>query len=1792
MKTWRLLFAFCFPLLALHASAAVRFVNSAGTGPVPPYTSWATAATIIQDAVDAAAPGDTVLVTNGIYSSGGKGLTSLTNRVLITNSITVKSVNGPAVTVILGNHVPGTINDFGAVRCVYLGTGATLAGFTVTNGATEPGNNDGIYEAFGGGMACADTTSLVTNCIVTHCSAGDSGGGVEGGTIKNSILNGNTATYGGGADNATLFNCALHDNSSGYGGGASFSTLNNCTLIANFPDGIDSCVLTNSILFQNVPVNISDNFYASSVNYSCTTPLPAAGTGNISADPLLADYLHLSSSSPCRAAGSFATVSGVDIDGEPWRNPPDMGCDQYVPGGAVGTLVAGLTANYTNVTMDVSVAFTASIQGHATSNVWNFADGIKAANQLSITHVWNSPGDYSVTLTVYNDSNPAGVTGTSVIHVRAQPVQYVNPANASPVSPYLTWATAATGIQDAVDVAYIGGTILVTNGVYQPAGRATRGSLTNRVVVDRQVALRSVNGPAVTTIQGNSVIGDGAVRCVYLTNGASLSGFTLANGSTRNTGDGGLEQSGGGVYCETTDIVVSNCVITGNAAFNLGGGAYQGLLLNCQILGNTAVNGGGGVAAAQVQNCALSGNSSSTTGGGAESSTLIQCTLTGNSAGTYGGGADSSTLTNCIIVNNDVPTQRDFNYSSCTLSFCCTTPLPLTDINSIDVDPRLTDVAHIATNSPCIGAGSPGIATGADIDGEGWASPPSIGCDEPGAAASGPLSVSIQAALTNVAVSFPVSFTATVLGHANHAVWNYGDGTMATNGLATAHIWTTLGDYTVTLTAFNSSQPAGVGASFTVHVVAQPVHYVSLTSATPVAPYASWATANNIQDAVDAATVAGALVIVSNGVYADGGRTVDNSVTNRLVLDKPVIVQSLNGPVVTAISGQNALRCVYLGNRASLAGFSLIEGAAGDYGGGLFCASSAETASNCIIAFSASGYGGGGVFGGTLNNCIICSNSTSYFPFSGSGGGAGSSILNDCLIFDNAANISGGGAESCTLNNCTVVNNNAGDFYNGGYGRGVDSCVLADCIAVLNSGDDVENSIVRFTCTASLLPGPGNFVADPLFVNWTNLDFHLQSNSPCINSGEAHVALLTDLEGHPRVIGSAIDLGAYEYQTVIPFSCTIVATDTNVVTGFPLAFSAVFSGGYPSAIAWDFGNGTLSGDQLVVTNTWMSAGDYPVRLTAVNAGNPGGISATVAVHVVTQAIHYVSQTGTNPVPPYLSWDVAATNIQDAVDAAYVGGVVLATNGVYSVGGQVVNGVTNRVVTGKYIRLASVNGPAVTAINGAGTGPRARCVYLAAGTSLSGFTLTNGATLADGDDISQTGGGGVWCEVYNGPISNCVFAANVAVYGGGVFQGTLWNCTFIGNLASYGGGAISSTLDHCEFDRNSATNEGGGAYQATLTTCTLSNNIAPYGGGAYGGWLSNCVMTANVATNGGGALGSTIYGSQLANNYAVSKGGGSAICTMFSCLISNNVAGDTGGGVFCDLFFGYLYNCVLTGNSAGNQGGGAFGYYMYNSTVSGNTAPNGGGASGCYGYNCTVAGNSATNGGGILNGSFYNSIVSGNTGGNYDTNNSTLNYCCTAPLPAGSGFGNFSLPPLFVNAAAGDFHLQSTSPCINAGYNTFYYSSVYPGMYDLDGNPRVVGAAIDVGAYEYQTPTSQLSYAWAQQYGFATDGSADHADPDHDGLDNYAEWRSLTNPTNAASVLRVLPPTIDTNSPGITVNWQGIYGVSYSVERATNLMASPAFGVIMDGISGQDGVNSWQDSSADPAGTYFYRISVQ
>jgi hypothetical protein len=273
--------------------------------------------------------------------------------------------------------------------------------------------------------------------------------------------------------------------------------------------------------------------------------------------------------------------------------------------------------------------------------------------------------------------------------------RYVNVNNPSPAAPYETWATAATVIQDALDVSSDGDLVLVTNGVYTSGGSSISGNvLFTRVCVTNAVTVRSVNGPAYTIIVGapdslTGNAGSNAVRCALLIPGAQLEGFSITGGWTWATGNAARERAGAGFFLEQGGTV-SNCVIVHNTADGNGGGGYinmGGSVYACQVSSNRADKGGGMfMRNGLVTGSGINRNNSATTGGGihgrnsavveyctffynrtvddgggilcTENATARYCTFDRNRAhGTYGTGGGvilyyGGSMDHCIIVSN------------------------------------------------------------------------------------------------------------------------------------------------------------------------------------------------------------------------------------------------------------------------------------------------------------------------------------------------------------------------------------------------------------------------------------------------------------------------------------------------------------------------------------------------------------------------------------------------------------------------------------------------------------------------------------------------------------------------------------------------------------------------------------------------------------------------------------------------------------------------------------------------------------------------------------------------------------------------------------------------------------------------------------------------------------------------------------------------------------------------------------------------------------------------------------
>ena len=273
-------------------------------------------------------------------------------------------------------------------------------------------------------------------------------------------------------------------------------------------------------------------------------------------------------------------------------------------------------------------------------------------------------------------------------------------------------------------------------------------------------------------------------------------------------------------------------------------------------------------------------------------------------------------------------------------------------------------------------------------------------------------------------------------------------------------------------------------------------------------------------------------------------------------------------------------------------------------------------------------------------------------------------------------------------------------------------------------------------------------------------------------------------------------------------------------------------------------------------------------------------------------------------------------------------------------------------------------------------------------------------------------------------------------------------------------------------------------------------ILKQGVGLYGGFAGTETTwdqrdwTANVTVLDGNKGGSVV----------TSSSGATATTRIDGFTIRNGTGIDNGweiglmigGGIYCYGSDLTIANNIITGNSANFQGAGIYCYYssptITNNTIIGNTGGDRGGSGICCASSSpTIANNTiAGNGPGTAiycdsSTTVANSIVAFNTNGIDGSSGTVLKHNCVYN-PAGTNYHGLSpgatdiqVDPLFVDRVAGDYHLTFASPCINAGDN----SVVQPGWVDMDGQARIQGLYVDIGADEVlpATISAILASGW-------------------------------------------------------------------------------------------------------------------
>ena len=248
-----------------------------------------------------------------------------------------------------------------------------------------------------------------------------------------------------------------------------------------------------------------------------------------------------------------------------------------------------------------------------------------------------------------------------------------------------------------------------------------------------------------------------------------------------------------------------------------------------------------------------------------------------------------------------------------------------------------------------------------------------------------------------------------------------------------------------------------------------------------------------------------------------------------------------------------------------------------------------------------------------------------------------------------------------------------------------------------------------------------------------------------------------------------------------------------------------------------------------------------------------------------------------------SWQKAFKTIQEGVDAANSGDVVLVAAGDYSEGGAkntVSNvGLSNRVlIVRRAITLKSVAGAKATRIIGQydsetafpsfpGLGENAvRCLCVVANSAseapvVEGFTFANGATAAtnDGAEMVNNTGGGVMvcntsasassnCDIVDCVITNCIASRGGGMDGGRAFRCRLEDCDVYKANSS---AARHTFLYSCLVVHNGRRNPSAGTveyvFSGFIANCTFAGN-AGAALGYYPGLVFNCLFSENGSTS--------------------------------------------------------------------------------------------------------------------------------------------------------------------------------------------------------------------------------------------------------------------------------------------------------------------------------------------------------
>ena len=319
--------------------------------------------------------------------------------------------------------------------------------------------------------------------------------------------------------------------------------------------------------------------------------------------------------------------------------------------------------------------------------------------------------------------------------------------------------------------------------------------------------------------------------------------------------------------------------------------------------------------------------------------------------------------------------------------------------------------------------------------------------------------------------------------------------------------------------------------------------------------------------------------VIANTAKGNGGGAYGASTYKAI---NSVFLDNEAGGSGGGINSMTSIGCVIERNKAGTSGGGQNTGVITDcvirdnysigYGGGLY----QGVATNCTIIGNYSVNGGGGCNNSTLTDCTIENNESA-----GIGGISGGSALR-CTISNNKGVNTVGGVGQATCTDCIISGNTGGGVVNGVYGGTLIGCLvtghslgccssnLTSSLIVGNYSRDyfMSNNLPACTIRNSTI-GKGNAVSvnfapkltiynslyqslsatpatsggniaygnndSDYFIDAANGDYRLKPGSLAIEQGNnSYVTgtMTTDLAGNPRISGTNVDVGCYEFVPV------------------------------------------------------------------------------------------------------------------------------------------------------------------------------------------------------------------------------------------------------------------------------------------------------------------------------------------------------------------------------------------------------------------------------------------------------------------------------------------------------------------------------------------------------------------------------------------------------------------------------------------------------------------------------------